>query len=153
MAAVHISDFYLNNQKRFTESAVMTIPARLNDGDSRLGLGPQFISPDDNYRAYCLPKLSLVREFYIYVREPFEAGTVASVSTIRDGEVIVTDMAVDIAEQLLLATPANMANGALFETADGFDVSFNQTSSVGALQVIAKYTAIDDKSGKYVASI
>ena len=56
MAVQQITDFYLNNQKRFTESAVMTIPAKLSDGDHRLGTGPSYIDPADDYQAYCLPK-------------------------------------------------------------------------------------------------
>ena len=153
MAVKQVTDLYLNNQKRFTESAVMTVPAKLSEGDARLGTGPQYIDPADNYQAYCLPKMSLVREFYIYVREAFASGTVATVTTIVDGEAIVSTMAVDVAEQLLLATPSGLPDGALFEEVDGFDVSFNQTSTTGALQVIAKYTAVDEKTGKYVASI
>jgi len=153
MAVQQITDFYLNNQKRFTESAVMTVPAKLNDGNARLGTGPSYIDPADNYQAYCLPKMSLVREFYIYVREAFATGTTATITTIVDGEEIATDVAVDTVGTLLLAAPTNLADGALFDTQDGFDVTFNQTSVSGALQVIAKYTAVDEKSGKYTATI
>jgi len=151
MAVQQITDFYLNNQKRFTESAVMTVPARLGGGDTRLGTGPRFIDPADTYQAYCLPKNSLVREFYVYVREAFEAGTTASVTTIVGGEVLVTD--VDVATEGLLVLSTTIADGALFNVADGFAVSFNQSSQVGALQVIAKYTSLDETSGKYIAKV
>ena len=96
--------------------------------------------------------MSLVREFFIYVREAFVAGTTATITTIVDGEAIETDL--DVAtEGLVLATATGLADGALFDTVDGFNVKFNQTSNVGVLQVIAKYTAVDEKSGKYVASV
>ena len=153
MANVQITDFYLNNQKRYTESAVMTVPAKVSEGDARLGTGASFIDPADNYVAYCLPKMAVVREFYIYVREAFASGTEATITTIVDGEAVETDLAVDGAGVLTLAAAAGMPDGALFDKADGFSVSFNQTSTTGVLQVIAKYTAVDEKSGKYVASI
>lgn len=157
MATVQQTDLFLNNQKRFAEGAVATFPAKLNEGNHRLGTGPSYIDPADEYNAYCLPKMSVVKDIFIFVREAFAAGTTATVTTIVDGEVIETALAVDVAGTFKLSTASStggaLENGALYDSVDGFSVSFNQTSVEGVLQVIAGYTSIDDKSGKYVASV
>ncbi len=157
MATVQITDLYLNNQKRFAEGAVATFPAKLNEGNHRLGTGPSYINPADEYNAYCLPKMSAVKDIFIFVREAFAAGTTATVTTIVDGTVIETDLAMDVVDTFKLSTASDtggaLVGGALFNTVDGFSVAFNQTSVDGVLQVIAGYTSLDEKSGKYVASV
>lgn len=157
MATVQRTDLNLNNQKRFAEGAVATFPAKLNEGNNRLGTGPSYINPADDYIAYCLPKMSIVREFFIFVREGFDAGTVATVSTIVDGTVLESTLDVATGGVFTLATASKPAgaleNGALFEVVDGFSVTFNQTSVEGVLQVIAGYTSLDEKSGKYIATV
>ena len=77
MATVQRTDLNLNNQKRFAEGAVATFPAKLSEGNTRLGTGPAYIDPADEYQAYCLPKMSVVKDIFIYVREAFAAGTTA----------------------------------------------------------------------------
>ncbi len=157
MATVQMTDLFLNNQKRFAEGAVATFPAKLNDGNYRLGTGPEYIDPADEYNAYCLPKMSIVRDFYLFTREAFDAGTVATVTTIVDGTAVESTYNVTSEGNFTLATASKaggaLENGALFEVVDGFSVSFNQTSVNGVLQVIAGYTSLDEKSGKYVASV
>jgi len=148
MATVQTTDLFLNNQKRFTEAAVATVPARLSEGDHRLGTGPQFIDPADTYVSYSIPKQAIVRKFNLYVREPFESGTTVSVETIADGTPLFADVAVDAVSNVL-----STVTDELFTTTDGFKFTFNQTSNVGVVQVIADYTTIDEKSGKYTASL
>ena len=156
MATVQRTDFNLNNQKRFSEGAVATFPAKLDDGNPRLGTGPSYIDPADSYQAFCLPKSSIVREVYIYTREAFAPGTLATVKTIVDGEVIETDLdvsAINFTYGYAFKPGNSLEWGMLLEKVDGFEVSFNQTSTVGVLQVVCNYTSIDETSGKYVASV
>jgi len=157
MATVQQTDLFLNNQKRFSEGAVATFPAKLNDGNHRLGTAPEYINATDDYNAYCLPKMSIVRDFYLFTREAFDAGTEATVTTIVDGTALEATYACDVAGNFTLVTASKaggaLENGALFEVVDGFSVSFNQASVNGVLQVIAGYTSLDEKSGKYVASV
>ncbi len=157
MATVQITDLFLNNQKRFAEGAVATFPAKLNEGNHRLGTGPSYINPADEYNAYCLPKMSVVKDIFIFVREAFAAGTEATVTTIVDGTAIETAVAVDVAGTFQLSTASAVGgaleDGVLFDSVDGFSVSFNQTSVDGVLQVTAGYTSLDEKSGKYVATV
>jgi len=157
MAIVQRTDLNLNNQKRFAEGAVATFPAKLNEGNGRLGTGPSYIDPADSYHAYCLPKMSIVRNFYVFTREAFDTGTVATITTIVDGTALESTYACDVAGNFTLSTASKaggaLENGALMEVVDGFSVSFNQTSVEGVLQVIAGYTSLDEKSGKYVASV
>ncbi|RKX84159.1 MAG: hypothetical protein DRP58_07665 [Spirochaetes bacterium] len=157
MAIVQRTDLNLNNQKRFAEGAVATFPAKLSEGNKRLDTGPVYIDPADEYQAYCLPKMSIVRDIFIFVREGFDAGTVATVTTIVDGTEIESTMDVATGGIFTLSTATKaggaLENGALFEVVDGFKVSFNQTSTEGVLQVIAGYTSLDEKSGKYVATV
>jgi len=101
--------------------------------------------------------MSIVREFFIFTREAFDAGTTATVTTIVDGTALESTYACDTEGNFTLVTASKaggaLENGALFEVVDGFSVSFNQTSNNGVLQVIAGYTSLDEKSGKYVASV
>lgn len=87
----------------------------------------------------------------------FDAGTTATISTIVDGTALESTMDVATGGVFTLSTATKVGgaleNGALFEVVDGFKVSFNQTSTEGVLQVITGYTSLDEKSGKYVASI
>lgn len=157
MAIVQRTDLNLNNQKRFGETAVATFPAKLQEANTRTGTPASFIDPADEYHAYCVPKMCIARNIYLLTREAFAAGTEATVSTIVDGTVLESTYAVDVAGNFTLVTACKatgaLENGALFETVDGFKVSFNQTSDVGTLQVIMGYSSIDEKSGKYVAPL
>jgi len=148
MAKVQVTDLFLNNQTRVTEAAVVSIPAKLSDGDFRLGTGPQFITASDTYEAYSIPAFSIVDKFSLVVREPFDAGITATVKTIVDGEVLLTNAALDTAGNTVSAI-----EDALFTSVDGFSVTFSDTSSKGVLQLVADYTSLDDKSGKYTAPI
>jgi len=156
MAVVQRTDLNLNNQKRFAEGAVATFPAKLSEGNNRLNTGAVYIDPADTYQAYCIPKMSVVKDIFIFVREGFDTGTTATVTTIVNGVVVETDLAVDIGGTFILATVSaaggTLEDGALYDTVDGFSVSFNQTSVDGALQIIAGYVSVDEKSGKYVAT-
>ena len=157
MATIQQTDLFLNNQKRFAEGAVATFPAKLDEGNHRLGTNPSYINPADEYVAYCIPKMCIVRDFYIFTREAFDAGTVATIKTIVDGTALESTCACDTAGNFTLATASQpsgaLEDGALFEVVDGFKVSFNQTSQNGVLQIIAGYTSLDEKSGKYVATV
>ena len=157
MAIVQRTDLNLNNQKRFAEGAVATFPAKLSEGNNRLGTGPVYVDPADEYQAYCLPKMSVVKDIFIYVREAFVAGTTATITTIVNGVAVETALDVATADTFVLATVSDVGgaleNGALYDTVDGFSVSFNQTSTEGVLQIIAGYVSIDEKSGKYVATV
>ncbi len=157
MATVQLTDLFLNNQKRFAEGAVATFPAKLNEGNHRLGTGPEYIDPADDYNAYCIPKMSVIKEIYFFVREAFDAGTTATVTTIVDGVTIEADIIIDTADSFALseatAPGGALESGALFGVVDGFSVNFNQASVNGVLQIVAGYVSLDDKSGKYVATV
>ncbi len=157
MAIVQRTDLNLNNQKRFAEGAVATFPAKLSEGDRRLGTGPDYIDPADDYQAYCIPKMSVIKEIYFFVREAFDAGTTATVTTIVDGITVEADIVIDTVNSYALSeatTPGGvLENGALFSVVDGYNVKFNQASVNGVLQVIAGYVSVDEKSGKYVATV
>ena len=156
MAVHQITDLFLNNQKRFTEGAVASFPAKLSEGNARLGTGPEYIVANDGYHSYSLPKNAVVRNVWAYVREAFEAGTEVEIRTIVDSNPLVAGL--DVATQgtfVLLADQSGevLEFGAIFDTVDGFVAKFNQASNVGVLQVVAEYIAIDEKSGKYVAAV
>lgn len=157
MAIVQITDYFLNNQKRFSEGAVSTFKAKLDDGNQRLGTGPSYIDPADDYQAYSIPRMSVVPHIYLYVREAFAAGTTVTITTIVDGTVIDTAFALDTVGVFALSSASDtggaLEKGALFNVTDGFNAKFNQTSVDGVVQVIAGYTSVDDKSGKYTAPI
>ena len=156
MAVHQITDLFLNNQKRFVEGAVATFPAKLSEGDHRLGTGPIFIVANDGYHSYSIPKNAVIRNVWAYVREPFDAGTEVEIRTIVGSTPLVAGLSVDTQGTFaLLADQAGEALefGALFDEVDGFVAKFNQASNEGVLQVIAEYIAIDEKSGKYTAQM
>jgi len=156
MAVHQITDLFLNNQKRFTEGAVATYPAKLDEGNARLGTGPQYIIANDGYHSYSIPKNAVVRNVWAYVREAFDSGTDVEIRTIVDSTPLVAGLSVDTQGTfVLLADQAGEALefGAFFDKVDGFVAKFSQTSQNGVLQIIAEYIAVDEKSGKYVATI
>jgi len=143
MAVVQVSDLFLNNQKRFTEALVATIPAKQSDGNARTGSAPEYVKGGDGYTAYCIPKNSIVSKFSLVVREAFDASTTVTVTT-GGGLTLFTDA--DVASVALIESSVA---GTWFDETDSVILTFSQDVTKGVVQLVGDYLSLDEKSGKY----
>jgi hypothetical protein len=147
MAVKQIADLYLNRQKRFTEALVATVPAKLNDGNKRLQTPAEFVQAADDYQMFVIPKNAIVKNFYLYVREAFNAGTTLTVTTVNGAQAVFTGA--DLAtEGLLVSALVDLLNTEV----DALNFKFSQDVTQGVVQVVADFVSIDEKSGKYTES-
>lgn len=145
MAVVQISDLFLNNQKRFTEALVATVPAQLDDGNSRLGVLPRFVVGGDEYTAYAIPKNCIVGKFSLVVREEYDAGLTVTVTT-GSGLTLFTNIPVDS-----VGITISSEEDTWFDSVDSLIFVFSDNATVGVVQVSGDFLSLDEKSGKYTA--
>lgn len=112
--------------------------------NARLQTPAEFVKAADDYQMFVIPKNAVVKSFYLYIREAFDAGTTLTVTTVNGAEAIFT--AADLAtEGLLVSTVVDI----LHTEVEGLNFKFSQDVSQGVVQVVADFVSIDEKSGKY----
>ena len=79
MATVNLTNRYNNQDKRFAESVVMTIPSQLEDGGARLSTPPVYVQYDDALTAAVVEPDTIIKTAYLVIDEAFPAGSTIDV--------------------------------------------------------------------------
>ena len=79
MGTVNITNRYNNQDKRFAEAVVMTLPAQLEDGGARLTTPPVYIQYGDAQTAALVEPDTIIKGAYLVIDEAFPAGTTVDV--------------------------------------------------------------------------
>ncbi len=145
MATVNVSALFENNLRKISEVGVGTLCAEIGTSGDRLGQGATYAKGGDEHLIYTIPKDSIAPKFYVIVDEAFDAGTTATITTIVDGDVIVTDL--DVAT---VAPTVSVLVDTYFDAVDGFKIVLNQDVTVGKLRVLAEYISGSTNDAIYV---
>jgi len=79
MATVNLTNRYLNENKRYREDVVVTLPAVLNEGGGRNQAQPEYIQGSDDLIAHVVEADTIVQKAYLIVDEAFPAGALLAV--------------------------------------------------------------------------
>jgi hypothetical protein len=79
MATINITNRYNNQDKRFAESVVMTIPAQLESGGSRLSTPPVYVQYGDALTAALVEADTIIKRAYIIIDEALPASSLIAV--------------------------------------------------------------------------
>ncbi|RLA70181.1 MAG: hypothetical protein DRG30_09485 [Epsilonproteobacteria bacterium] len=145
MAVQNISALFENNLRKISEVGVGTLHAALSTSGDRLGQGIVYAKGGDEHLIYTIPKDSIAPKFYVLVDEAFDAGTTATITTIVDGDAIVTSL--DVAT---VAPTVSALVDTYFDSADGFKIVLNQDVTVGKLRVVAEYISASTNNSIFV---
>ncbi len=80
MATVNITARYVNQQKRYAESVVVTVPAMLEAGGGRTNSEPTYIQGGDAITAAVIEPNTLIKKLYVQIDEAFPAGALINVN-------------------------------------------------------------------------
>jgi len=76
---VNITNRYNNQDKRYAEAVVVTLPAQLEEGGVRLSTPPVYMQGGDAYTAAVVEKDTIIKKAYLVVDEAFPANAVIDV--------------------------------------------------------------------------
>jgi len=76
---LNITNRYNNQDKRYADSVVMTLPSKLEEGGVRLSTPEVYMQFGDAYTAAIVEKDTIVKEAFLIIDEPFPAGTLLAV--------------------------------------------------------------------------
>ncbi len=79
MATVNVTNLFLNENKRYREDVVVTLPAVLKSGGGRSQADPQYIQGGDALTAAVIEADTIVQKTYLIVDEAFPTGAVLDV--------------------------------------------------------------------------
>ncbi len=113
MAIVNITNRFLNENKRYREDVVVTLPAVLNSGGGRSQAEPQYMQGSDDHIANVIEKDTIVQKAYIIVDEVFPAGAllavdVAGTAVFTDVDLTATGLTVSATEDLYVPNKENV---------------------------------------------
>lgn len=80
MATVNITNLFLNENKRYREDVVVTVPAVLNEGGGRSNALPTYVKAADTLSAEVVEPDTIVQKAYLIVDEAFPATAVLGAS-------------------------------------------------------------------------
>ena len=79
MATVNVTNLFLNENKRYSEDVVVTLPAILKAGGGRSQADPQYIQGGDALTAQVVEADTIIQKAYLIVDEAFPAGATLDV--------------------------------------------------------------------------
>jgi len=79
MATIDITPKFLNQNKRYSEAVVVTVPSILSTGGGRSQAQPIFIQGGDALTAQVIEANTLIKKVYLNVTEAFPAGALLNV--------------------------------------------------------------------------
>jgi len=79
MATVNLTNRYLNENKRYREDVVVTLPAVLNEGGGRNQSLPEYIQGSDDLISNVIEADTIIQKAYLIVDEAFPAGALLAV--------------------------------------------------------------------------
>lgn len=141
----NITNLYLNENKRYAEAVVVTLPAILNEGGGRAGSAATYLQPGEAMNASVVEADTLAKKFYLIVDEPMPAGALAEVSV--GGTVVHTAIPVDATGVTVSATEDEyfMNKGDVVITVTGVGGPI----TVGKLRVIVDVVHPSLNNGQY----
>jgi hypothetical protein len=80
MANVNVTNKFLNENKRYREDVVVTLPAVLNEGGGRANALPTYVQGGDTHTASVVEADTIVQKAYVIVDEAFAALTTATIT-------------------------------------------------------------------------
>lgn len=147
MATVNISNLFLNDNKRYREDVVVTVPAILNQGGGRANAAPTYAQYGDALTASVIEADTIVQKAYVIVDEAFATNAVAGITI--GGTAFFTDLDVT-STGLSVSTEVDdlFANGGdVVVTLSGTGLSGNVTT--GKLRVVVATEHPSIKNGQY----
>ena len=115
MATINITNRFLNENKRYTEAVVVTVPAILNEGGGRTQAQPTYLQGGDSMTAQVIEADTLITKAYLRVIEPFPAGAL---------------IAVDIAGSTMFTSIDGTATGVTVSSIEDLYLANTQTVTV-----------------------
>lgn len=76
MATINVKNLFLNENKRYREDVVVTLPAVLNQGGGRSNATPTYMKVADVHVAEVVEADTIVQKAYLIVDEAFAANSV-----------------------------------------------------------------------------
>ena len=80
MATVNITNRFLNENKRYDEAVVVTVPSVLQHGGGRSQVDPIYVQGGDDLVASVIEADSIIPKAYLLVDEAFPAGALVTVT-------------------------------------------------------------------------
>ncbi len=115
MATVNVTNLFLNENKRYREDVVVTIPSVLKAGGGRSQADPQYIQGGDSLTAQVVEADTIIQKAYLLVDEAFPAGAL---------------IAVDIAGTTVFTGVDGTATGLVVSTTEDLYLAQKQTVTV-----------------------
>jgi len=151
MAVRNITNRFLNENKRYTEAVVVTVPSVLKQGGGRSQALPEYVQVADALTAGVIEKDTLVTKAYLIVDEEFPTGTVATKATITiGGTTYFTGVDVDATGVTVSSEVDNLfaTGGDVVVTLAGADSATGDITT-GKLRVVVDTIHPDLKNGQY----
>ena len=147
MAVHNLTNLFNNQDKRYAESVVMTIPAQLDEGGQRLATPPTYIANGDALTAAVVEPDTIIKGVYLIVDEAFPAGTTLDVDIAGTQYFVAADVAskgiqVSSVENIYLTNGQTITVG----------VNATGTVAAGVARVVLDTVSPSIKNGNYAAS-
>lgn len=145
MAIQNITELFNNQQKRYAEAVVVTIPSILKAGGGRSQAEPIYIQGGDSLTAAVIEEDTLIKKAYINIIEAFPTGAL---------------LAVDIAGTTMFTSVDGTAEGIVVSTTEDLHLANKQTVTTvvsgvtgdvttGKLSIILDTVHASLKNGQY----
>jgi len=145
MATINVTNRFMNENKRYTEAVVMTVPSVLQEGGGRSQAQPVYLQGGDSVTAQVIEADTLITKAYLNITEAFPAGAL---------------VAVDIAGSTMFTSIDATATGITVSTTEDLHLVNSQTITVvvtgitgdvltGKLNVIVDTIHASLKNGQY----
>jgi len=80
MATIDMTNRFLNQDKRYTEAVVVTVPSILKNGGGRSNALPEYLQGGDTLTARVIEPDTFISKAFVNVIEAFPAGAVADIT-------------------------------------------------------------------------
>ncbi|RLA60367.1 MAG: hypothetical protein DRQ78_09565 [Epsilonproteobacteria bacterium] len=79
MATINVTNLFANENKRYSEAVVVTLPSILKSGGGRSQAQPEYIQGGDALTAQVVEEDTLIKKAYINIIEAFPVGALINV--------------------------------------------------------------------------
>ena len=147
MATINLTNRYNNQDKRFAESVVMTIPAQLEEGGARLATPPVYVQYGDAQTAAVIEPDTIAKGYYLVIDEAFPAGTTVDVDIA--GTAIFTNVQVSST-----GVTTSTVENTLYKNGQTITVTFSGSTgdvTTGVARIVIDTVSPSLKNGNYAA--
>jgi len=150
MGYVNVTNRFNNQDKRYSESVVMTCPAQLDEGGQRVSTPPTYIKSGDAWTSATVSPGTIIKRVYLIIDEAFPAGTTLSVDIagtayFTDVDGAATGITVSTTEDVYLKLGQTITTGVINGTT-GSEIAS------GVCRVVLDVVSPNLKNGQYAAS-